>query len=163
EKLLVLKNEAQPITVPRRLDYAEVDWKKTRAVASGGYQGRIYLFGKNKNALKKMLITKITGFRGERGERLENKIFDTEKLYRKKDAGAPDIIVYFDNLRYGVNNDIGNIGLYSQGTSVGIDDAGHSPSGTFIMRSPLTNKKGEVDAINILRIAPTVLKALGSA
>ncbi|MCR4328843.1 MAG: alkaline phosphatase family protein [Patescibacteria group bacterium] len=161
EKLLILKNTSPPLEIPRRLRHEEIDWKKTCAIASGGYQGRIYLFGKEKVKLKSYLIKKLNAIKGERGEKLQNRVFDTKTIYRKKDGKAPDIIVYFDNLRYGVNNDIGNFGLYSQETTVGIDDAGHSPEGVFVMKSPLLQEKGKIETVDALRIAPTILKALG--
>ena len=149
-------------TGPKKLSHDDVDWEKTVAIASGGYQGRIYLFTqRSKAALVTALIKKLSAICGPNGEKLKNKVFDTTKLYAQKDPNAPDIIAYFDNLVYGVNNDVGNNGLYSMATSVGIDDAGHSPEGSFIMTSPLLKKKGDLKTVDILQVAPTILKLLG--
>ncbi len=163
---LTLTAEAKLLTTagPKRLEYGPmIDWKKTVAVASGGYQGRIYLLEKNKEKrakLKRSIMQQLAKIPGARGEQLENHVFDTATLYARVDSAAPDIIVYFDNLRYGVNNDVGNVGLYSTATTVGVDDAGHAPLGSIIIRSSDLLQTGDLGTLDILQVAPTILKAL---
>jgi predicted AlkP superfamily phosphohydrolase/phosphomutase len=160
---LKLKKESAVIYSlgPKRLNNSDIDWRHSTALASGGYQGRIYLLKKNnKKALTKTLISKLQKIKGPQNQKLDTKVFDTSKIYKKQDPEAPEIIIYFDNLRYGINNDVGNNGLYSMGTTVGIDDAGHAPEGTFIIKSAELKNTGNLGNINILQIAPTVLKIL---
>lgn len=158
---LVLKPEAELLygEKPQRLNHEHIDWRRTRAIASGGYQGRIYCFGKNKPKLVAELARKLKVIRGVRGEKLDNKIFKGTD-YRKRDLEAADLIVYFDNLMYGVNNDIGNKGFYSLETSVGIDDAGHAPYGTLIIKDSHLTRRGKLSRADIMQVAPTILKAL---
>ena len=98
--------------------------------------------------------------KGVKGEKLNTKVYDTSEIYRKKDDQAPDAVVYFDNLRYGTNNDIGNKGLHSEGTTIGTDDAGHAPEGVVILKSS-SGPSGNLGHVETVQIAPTVLKALG--
>jgi predicted AlkP superfamily phosphohydrolase/phosphomutase len=163
ENYLVIKKEMyhKYQNGAKKLELKDIDWKHTRALASGGYQGRIYIFSKNKKATARTIMEKLKAIRGPKNKKLENRVFDTSTLYIKRDSNAPEIIAYFDNLRYGVNNDVGNKGLYSTKTSVGIDDAGHSPEGSLIMQSTELKKKGDLGTIDILQVTPTILKMLG--
>ncbi|MBI4085858.1 MAG: alkaline phosphatase family protein [Candidatus Liptonbacteria bacterium] len=146
---------------PKRLDYETIDWDKTSVIATEGYQANVYIYDKkNRVKILRRISKELPLIRGVKGEKLNTKVYDTSKIYRKKGDKAPDAVVYFDNLRYGTNNDIGNKGLYSEGTTVGTDDAGHAPEGVIILKKeggPLGNL-GQVETV---QIAPTILKALG--
>src|SRR3989338_935758 len=139
--LAMKKNPLLPI----KLNFDDVDWKNTKAFAVGAYFGRIYFNMKNRepegivtkneyNKLQDEIIGKLTKINSDDGRKLDTKFFKSQDVFKGKCKDeAPDMIIYFDNLIWGVNNDIGNSGLYSYKTTKGSDDAGHAPEGIFIM------------------------------
>ncbi len=104
------------------------------------------------------IIKKISKIKKENGEMLKVKVFKTKDIYKKFDPEAPELILFFENLIYGVSTDIGNKTIYKRSVS-DIDNAGHSMAGSYILAGPGINKKNK-DA-DIMQIAPTILKILG--
>jgi len=167
EGYLVLK-EAPPL--PQKLKMEDVDWSRTRAFSVGAYFGRIYLNLKGREPqgvvnkeergeLQKEIAGKLKQIKDDKGNEMDNKIFFPENIYSGEFINqAPDLMIYFDNLHCGVNNDVGNTEDYSWATTKGSDDAGHAPLGTFIFYN---NKlKGQKEKINICDVAPTILSEL---
>ena len=112
-------------------------------------------------AIQQELIQKLSRLKNDHGEEMKNQFYLPQEVY----AGpylkeSPDLYIYFDNLRWGVNNDVGNQGLYSQETTKGSDDAGHAPVGLFLLHHPSFSGKdlGTIDFIDVL---PTVYKLYG--
>ncbi|MBI4052763.1 MAG: alkaline phosphatase family protein [Candidatus Diapherotrites archaeon] len=177
EGYLVLKKEFENETAekPARLRLSGIDWQKTKAFAVGGYQGRIYLnrdrkalghkgiLGKDEcDWLGGELEKKLLAIRGGKGEKLDNKVFFAKDIYKNGfDDECPEMIVYFDNLVWGVNNDVGNKGLYSTSTTVGSDDAGHAPEGSFVIVDEKIGGRGDMGTISILDVFPTMMDILG--
>lgn len=161
---IVIKKEYESLyeNGPKKIDYSSIDWDKTKVIATEGYQANIYVYDRKKS--KKIIAElkkKLKQIRGIGGERLDTKVYDTSRIYRTKDEQAPDAVVYFDNLRYGTNNDLGNKGLYSEGTTVGTDDAGHSPLGSLIIWKKGIKKRGKIKNSKVVQIVPTIFKAMG--
>ncbi len=147
---------------PQRLRDAMIDWKKTMAMASGGYQGRIFLYGKKNNArLAEEIGKKLIVLHGANNKKLETKVFNTRQIYRRYDPEAPDLIVYFDNLRYGVSTTVGNADIATTGAGHGIDDAGHATAGSMIIAPCKKRQKKQSGPFSIYQVAPTILKILG--
>jgi len=149
-----------------------VDWSKTRAYALGAYFGRLYFNKKSRDAsngilsdseafaLQDEIIGKLEGLKNDRGEEMENKFFKPQEIYDGKYvASGPDLYVFFDNLRFGVNNDIGNSGSFSERTLKGSDDAGHSPLGCFLISHPSLNSE-DLGVVDITDVLPTILSVL---
>lgn len=163
---LVLKGEMP--TSPRKLDYALVDWNKTRAWATGAYEALLYVYPEKSQAadydtLLSELSEKIRAIPGQHGV-INTQVHRMDRLFGDAAlAHAPDAVVYFDELRLGVNCDVGNVGLHSMANSVGKDDALHTPEGTFIMAGPNISARGLVDPISVVDITPTILGVLGHA
>ena len=149
-----------------------VDWSKTKAFAMGAYEGQLFLNKKGResegiveesesNNLMEELRQKILQIKGDLGEELDTKTFLKEEHFQgNNNEHAPDMLIYFDNLRYGCNNSIiGNDTLWSLETAKGSDDAGHSHEGIFIMKG--NKQKGDLGKIDALDIVPTILNNLG--
>lgn len=170
EGYLVLRDKPQQLT---KFKMNDVNWSKTKAYAIGSYQGRVYFNvkgkdpkgivkpGKEYEKLREEIIEKLRHITSDNGNKLDNRFYTPETIYPKGyTIEAPDIIVYFDNLLWGVNNDVGNNSLYSWSTTVGSDDAGHAPEGVFILEDKSVKKKKDLGIINILDVMPTILKLM---
>ena len=167
EGYLVLKEKPAS---PQKLDFSKVDWAKTKAYSIGAYFGRIYFNRKARDSvngilkeeevpmLQQEIIRKLALLKNDREEKIDHRFYLPQEVY----AGpylkeSPDLYVYFDNLRWGVNNDVGNYGFYSQETTKGSDDAGHAPVGLFLLHhSSLSGK--DLGVIDIIDVLPTIYK-----
>jgi len=163
EGYLVIKNRKSPEKM--RFSPELVDMEKTVAYGSGAYNARLYLnkkkLGKDYEKTRNEIIEKLKKIPDDRGNKLDTKVYKTEEIY--KDASSPecpDLIVYFDDLRWASNPDLGQAGLYSWHTFVGADSAGHSSQGCFIISGPKIKKMGKINDLDIRQVAPTILKLL---
>ncbi|HLC52787.1 MAG TPA: alkaline phosphatase family protein [Candidatus Nanoarchaeia archaeon] len=170
EGYLVLKEVPKE---PGKLDFKNVDWSKTKCYAIGAYFGRIYFNRKNRDPnngiieenqieiLQDELITKLKSLKNDLGEGMDTTAFKSQDIYDGpyKENG-PDLYLYFDQLKWGVNNDVGNEGLYSQRTTKGSDDAGHGPTGLFMLHHPSIVKQERND-IEIIDVLPTIFSVMG--
>jgi predicted AlkP superfamily phosphohydrolase/phosphomutase len=161
---LVLKENIN-IEGKTRFNTDYVDFEKTLAYGGGAYNARIYLnkkkLGNSINKVREDLIEKIKNIPDDKGKKLETWVYKAEDVYKHhNNKECPDLTVYFDNLRWASNPDLGQDGLYSWHTAVGADSAGHSRQGSFILVGPKIRKKGFIGDIDIRQVAPTVLKIL---
>jgi predicted AlkP superfamily phosphohydrolase/phosphomutase len=166
-KYLVLK-ENVVIDGKTRFNTDFVDMPKTIAYGGGAYNARIYLnkekLGESYPLVMEEIIEKIKNIPDDKGKKLDTRVYKSNRVYKNTDSKeCPDLTVYFDDLRWASNPDLGQEGLYSWHTAVGADSAGHSRQGSFILVSPKLRKKGYIGEIDIRQIAPTVLKFLDSA
>jgi predicted AlkP superfamily phosphohydrolase/phosphomutase len=91
-----------------------------------------------------------------------------EELYRQvracEDGGAvaPDLLVYFGNLRW---RSIGSFGLpqiYTFENDMGPDDANHDQDGVFVLWDPRNDRGGrKLDGLQLMDVTPTALSLLG--
>lgn len=167
---LVLKEDPSE---PGKLDFNNVDWSKTKCYAIGAYFGRIYFNRRKRDPqngileeeeieeLQNELISRLTSLRNDLGEEMDTPTFKPQEVYTGpyRDNG-PDLYIFFDQLRWGVNNDVGNEGLYSQKTTKGSDDAGHGPVGLFMLYHPSITKQERND-LEIIDVLPTVFSIMG--
>ena len=171
EKYLILNN---PQIEPTKLKMSNVNWEKTKAFSVGAYFGRIYFNLKGREPrgvvekenyllLQKEISEKLKLIRDDNGNGMDNKIYFPQEIYSGKFfKESPDIMVYFDNLSCGVNNDVGNSGLYSWATTKGSDDAGHMTKGTFILSKKGLEKK-EIENLNLKDVTPMILNEFDSS
>lgn len=164
-----------PPAKPTRFDYSMVDWAKTTAYATGSYQGRVYfnLAGREDQgivpqeayqALQEELERKLKAIADPSGRALDTRCFRPQDTFTGPHRDkAPDLFVYFDNLLWGVNNDLGNQGLYSSEDTVGATDGGHSPEGVIMLCGPGIAAGGALGSVPITDIAPFVLDRLAVA
>ena len=149
---MVLKKE---ITEKTRFSLDLVDMEKSIAYGGGAYNARIYI-NKPDDKIRDELIQKLKDIPDDKGNKLQTKVYKKEEIYKDTSSKeCPDLTVYFDDLRWASNPDLGIPGLHSWETAVGADSAGHSRQGCFIINRW---KKGKMAAVNIEQVAPTILK-----
>jgi len=165
EGYLVLKTEPKEKT-PFLL--AEIDWRKTKAFAFGAYYASVFLNvkgrdpegcvgpGKEYEKLKKELVAKLKKIPDDIGNKINTKIY-----YIPEGENAPDFLVYFDDLHWGINSMVKNGKLYSWSTEKGPDDAVHSQTGFFVISGKDVKKRGNLGLKDIRDITPTILKMMG--
>ena len=167
EGYLKLKEKVNEV---KRLEEVEVDWSKTIAWGWGGYYARIFLNVKNRERngvvdpedyekVRTELAEKIVKIRGPNGELWKNRVYKPEDLYPVCNGNPPDLIVYFDDLCWRSAGTIGHGTLYLPENDLGPDDAVHDYDGIFIFYDPKRKIGRKID-VNILDIAPTILKSL---
>ena len=76
------------------------------------------------------------------------------------DPNCPDLTVYFDDLRWASNPDLGQEGLYSWESALGADSAGHARQGCFVISGKSLKKTGDIGEVDIAQVMPTILKLL---
>ena len=168
EGLLVLKEEPQyEGLVP--FEKVEVDWERTTAWGSGGYYARIFLnvegrepqgkipardYEKVRDQLKEM----IEALPDHEGKPMGSVVFKPEELYREVSNVAPDLMVYFGNLRWRSLGSFGLPDLYTFENDLGPDDANHDQEGLFVLWDPRRDHGGRyVEGLQLMDVAPTVL------
>ena len=85
-------------------------------------------------------------------------VFNPHELYHEVRNVAPDLMVYFGDLRW---RSIGSFGLpdiYTFENDLGPDDANHDQNGIFILWDPRHDHRGRhVEGLQLMDVAPTVL------
>ncbi|MGD2142107.1 MAG: alkaline phosphatase family protein [Candidatus Bathyarchaeota archaeon] len=169
EGLLVLK---KPLKGIKRLSDVEVDWDKTTAWGWGGYYARVFLNLKDREEngvveprdyerVREEIVERIRGIRGPNNEEWNTKVLKPEEIYPECRGDPPDLMVYFDDLNWRSAGTIGHGDLYLPENDTGPDDAVHDKQGLYIYFDPQNDHGGKVLDLNILDVAPTLMKAMG--
>jgi predicted AlkP superfamily phosphohydrolase/phosphomutase len=95
------------------------------------------------------------------GRRMETRVYRPEDLYPVSVGDKPDLMVYFDDLYWRSAGTLGHGSLYLSENDTGPDDAVHAQHGIFILHDPELRPIGQIPDVNILDIAPTVLRRMG--
>jgi len=173
EGLLVLKEEPfYEGLIP--IEKVEIDWKRTTAWGAGGYYGRIFMNVEGREPQGKIpadeyektrddLKARIEAIPDHEGKPMGSVAFKPEDLYREVRNVAPDLMVYFGNLRW---RSIGSFGLphiYTFENDIGPDDANHAQDGVFVLWDPSKDRRGRrVEDLQLMDVAPTVLDIMGA-
>ncbi len=165
EGYLVMSDEFMALAAdgPVAFKAASVDWSKTRAFATSAYEALLFInrdivSDDEYDSLCDELATKIKQIPNKGGETMNTKVYMSKNEFKAElGENAPDMMVYFDNLYWGTNCDIGNDGLYSWRNLVGADDALHGREGVCIISGGKTVHKQKSKKVDILDITPTVL------
>ncbi|MHA1271681.1 MAG: alkaline phosphatase family protein [Candidatus Helarchaeota archaeon] len=169
EGYLVLNKYPDKMT---RLEQCDINWAKTKAWGWGGYYARIFfnIKGRESQGLidpkdlereKSTLMSKIKKIKTPNGTTMNNKIYEPKNLYKLVKGNPPDLMIYFDDLKWRSAGTIGHNKLYLEENDTGPDDAVHDFNGIFIMYDPKNKKKKHLDTISILDVAPTILDIYG--
>ncbi len=167
--LLRLRKPVEGIT---RLSDAEVDWEKTVAWGWGGYYARVFLNVKGREEhgvvepadfekVRDEIVEKIRRIRGPNGEEWETMVVKPEDIYPECRGDPPDLMVYFDNLNWRSAGTLGQGNLYLPENDTGPDDAVHDVMGLYIYYDPKEDHGGKVEEMNIIDVAPTLMRAMG--
>jgi predicted AlkP superfamily phosphohydrolase/phosphomutase len=172
EGLLVLKDEPMyEGLVP--FEKVEVDWEKTTAWGAGGYYGRIFMNVKGREPQGKIpadeyekardeLKERIEAIHDHQGEPMGSIAFKPEDLYKQVRNIAPDLMVYFGDLRWRSVGSFGIPDVYTFENDTGPDDANHAQDGVFVLWDPRKNHGGRyVSDLQAMDVAPTILEAMG--
>ncbi|HSM04640.1 MAG TPA: alkaline phosphatase family protein [Longimicrobiales bacterium] len=157
---------------PTPLSELKVDWDRTRAWAAGGYYARIFLNVRGREprgtiapgealAFREELARELAAIRGPNGEPLETRVFRPEEIYREVRGVPPDVLVYFDDMRWRSVGSVGWGSLHVRENDTGPDDCNHAPFGAFVLAAPGLPPAGEVAGMHLLDVAPTLLTLAG--
>jgi predicted AlkP superfamily phosphohydrolase/phosphomutase len=154
------------------IEKASVDWAKTTAWGAGGYYARIFfnLRGRETQGsvdpsrlpeLKAQLARDLAGLRDESGRPLPVRILDPQEIYRFVRGEAPDLIVYFDELKWRAAGTLGHPSLFLPENDTGPDDAVHSFDGVFLFYDHANPVGRTLPELQIRDVTPTLLALLG--
>ncbi len=161
-----------PVERVIRLNDADVDWGKTVAWGWGGYYARIFLNlkGREENGVvdprdyestREDIAQRIRSITGPNGEMWNTVVLKPDDIYPECNGDPPDLMVYFDDLYWRSAGTMGHGRLYLPENDTGPDDAVHDKMGLYIYYDPREDLKGRAEDLNILDVAPTLIKALG--
>jgi predicted AlkP superfamily phosphohydrolase/phosphomutase len=168
-----LRTAAEPTGVTP-LAGVGVDWAGTTAWGEGGYYGRIFLNVRGREPegtidaadyerVRDELAGRLAAIPDDRGEPLGTRVYKPEEVYDEVNGVAPDLIVYFGDLRWRAVGTVGgDDGIHTFENDTGPDDANHAQDGVVVMAGPGI-EPGPVEGMHLLDIAPTLLELLGIA
>ncbi|MBN1265970.1 MAG: alkaline phosphatase family protein [Anaerolineales bacterium] len=171
EGYLTLFEEPQGGVVP--FTKVEVDWSRTRAWGAGGYYGRIFfnIEGREPEGvvkpemvedLREELCERIAAVPSHTGEPLDTRVYTPDRIYQQVNGLPPDLLVYFDNLRWRSAGSFGHDGIYSFKNDTGPDGCNHAEDGLFILYDPAALQGGrEVIGAQLMDVAPWILDTFG--
>lgn len=107
------------------------------------------------------LTEKIMEIRDPKGRKMDTRVYRPEQLYPVSVGDKPDLMVYFDDLYWRSAGTMGHNSLYLAENDTGPDDAVHAQHGIFILYDPEIGNVGHIPDVNILDVAPTLLKIMG--
>jgi predicted AlkP superfamily phosphohydrolase/phosphomutase len=170
EGYLSLEYEPEGI-VP--LEKCEVDWDKTLAWGSGGYYARLFLNVKGRESngviepedyerVRDELAQRIAAIADPEGNCIGSVAHKPEEIYKEVNNIAPDLIVYFGNLKW---RSVGSLGLnriHTFENDTGPDDANHAQNGLHIYYDPQGRGAGLGPRQHLMDVAPTILELMGT-
>ena len=170
EGLLSVEGDVKPGT---RLKDVQVRWEDTIAWAWGGYYSRVFvnLKGREKKGIVRndpaiyesvrlMLKDLFEELRGPNGEKWKNYVFFPEKIYGVTNGYPPDLMVFFNDLKWRAIGSIGYDSIYGRENDTGPDDAVHSMVGVFALHRPGQDKSRKV-SMDIMKFKDVVLEYFG--
>jgi predicted AlkP superfamily phosphohydrolase/phosphomutase len=172
EGLLVLK-DAPPTTVTP-FSPSLVDWSRTKAWSEGGYYARVFFNVEGREPGGIIPPSQYESFLNEMTERFEalpddrgnpmgSLVFRPSEIYRHTRKVPPDLIVHFGALYWRSIGGLGYESLYLEENDTGPDDCNHAQFGAFLLATPGLDRRGKVEGMHLLDIAPTLLDVMGVA
>ena len=160
-----------PVTEPKQITNDDIDWKNTKVWGYGGYYGRLFINVKGRETEGLVPQNEYENFRSELKKKLEsisdhkgkpmgNIAFKPDEVYSEVNGIAPDLIVYFGDLRWRSIGTVGNESLYTFENDTGPDDANHAQHGLYISSVPGSITSEANSERHITDIAPTILNLL---
>jgi len=155
-----------------KLGDAKIDWNNTYAWGWGGHYARIFLNVKDREKSgiidskdyekwQGKIAELIKSIPDDKGNPMNTKVLKPQDLFETVRGDVPDLLVYFDDLKWRSAGTVGHKSMYLDENETGPDDAVHDYNGVFIIYDPSKEKGEKLDEKNILDIAPTILKIFG--
>ncbi len=160
----------QPVSEPGTpLERADVDWARTRVWGAGGYYARLFFNVRGRETegtlepaevpqVRATLESELRALRGADGSPMPTRILDPRKLYRELRGDPPDLMVYFDDLRWRSAGTMGHPSNYLRMNDTGPDDAVHSMEGVYLAYDPQVTDGRAIPAFDAVDLMPTLLE-----
>lgn len=156
----------------RPLKHEDVDWRRTKAWAEGGYYARVFfnVAGREPNgivpaseiaALRAELRRELGTLRDDEGTQIPVEVRIPQEYYRRARGFPPELMVYFDDMKLRAIGSVGTGRRVVTENDTGLDSCNHAWNGIFIMSGGGTFPRGRVEGAEIYDIAPTVLGLFG--
>jgi predicted AlkP superfamily phosphohydrolase/phosphomutase len=164
---LVLKERPAGVAA---LEDCEIDWSRTTAWSSGGYYARLFLNVEGREPegiippgeverVRSELIERLASITDPDGAPIGTVAYRPEDLYREVRNIAPDLIIYFGELRWRSVGSVGFDSIWTFEDDTGPDEANHAQEGIFIFHDPRRPMDGrDLGTVDIYDIAPTMLE-----
>lgn len=165
-----LKLKSRPDDVVR-LENKMIDFDNTMVWGSGGYYARIFLNVRGREPrgiippedyekVRDELIEKLESMIDHNGKNIKTRAFKPEEVYKVCKNIPPDLIVYLGDLHWRSIGSVGFDSIYTFENDIGPDDANHAEYGVLCMSPVDAVSSQEIEDINIMDVAPTVLNIL---
>jgi predicted AlkP superfamily phosphohydrolase/phosphomutase len=172
EKEGYLRLKGGPHAPGTPFEQVEVDWPNTVAWGAGGYYARIFFNIRGREpegrvsaeevpSLIQRLAKGLEGVRRPDGSPLGARVLQPSQIYRTVRGDAPDLMVYFGELRWRSAGTLGHPDLFLTENDTGPDDAVHSFQGVFALADPVNRVRRHLSPQRIIDIGPTLLRYLG--
>jgi len=149
-----------------RGDDGSIDYGRTRAWGEGGYYARIWLNvrGREPDGVvppegfeeqRDTLAAALAAMTDAAGHPLGNRVVRPEDVYRETRGCAPDLMVFFGDLRL---RSLGTpaAGVFAAENDTGPDGCNHDWDGIFVLAGGGTRARGRVDDLAIYDVARTI-------
>ena len=163
---------SEPLTGPTPIGQAPVDWDNTMAWGDGGYYGRLFLNVKGREPrgvvepsryeeTRDQLASLLESMPGPDGTLLGTKAYKPQEVYPEGRGVAPDLIVYFGDLRWRSVGRVGTGETFTYENDTGPDGANHDRAGVFVMAGAPGQPAGPQDGLRLIDVGPTILSLYG--
>lgn len=152
------------------LSFSDIDWERTLAFSFGSI-GQVYINrgalgdqennGEKYEEIRERLVQDLSSLMDEDGKPVVDEIYKREEIYRGGYVdNAPDLLLKMRNFEYI------SYPLFSTGNELFVEpihgnSGGHRMEGVFIAYGPNIKTGEEINGVQIIDIAPTVLHLLG--
>ncbi len=163
----------RPVSEPGTpLERADVDWGRTRVWGAGGYYARLFFNVRGRETegtlepaevpqVRATLESELRALRGADGSPMPIRILDPRNLYRELRGDPPDLMVYFDDLRWRSAGTMGHPTNYLRMNDTGPDDAVHSMEGVYLAYDPQITDGRAIPVFDAVDLTPTLLRLVG--
>lgn len=156
----------------RPLIHDDVDWRRTKAWAEGGYYARVFfnVAGREPNgivpaselgALRTLLRNDLQTLCNDDGVHVPVQVRVPQEYYRHARGFPPDVMVYFDDLKLRAIGSVGTGRKVVTDNDTGPDSCNHAWNGIFIMSGGAVPARGHVEGAELYDITPTILGLFG--
>ena len=156
---------------PTALKPDMVDWSRTIAWGEGGYYCRLFLnvagrepegqvAPEDYERVRTEIKEKLEALGDENGDPIGTVAHRPEELYAERNGVVPDLMVYFGDLYWRSQGQVGTGTVHVFENDTGPDDANHAHEGMYVLVSEGV-EPGPGEERQIVDIAPTLLTLLG--
>jgi predicted AlkP superfamily phosphohydrolase/phosphomutase len=163
---------SEPVTQPTPIGKAPIEWAQTIAWGDGGYYGRLFLNVKGREPqgtvdpsryeeVRDELVARLESMPGPDGTPLGTKVYRPQDVYPEVRGVAPDLIVYFGDLRWRSVGQVGTGEIFTYENDTGPDGANHHRDGVFVMVGAPGQPTGPRGGLRLIDVGPTILSLYG--